>query len=601
MRDIRTKEHERKPKIRSSASKMPKGIVRAAALDAKSKASRAAEAAASGESQTSPTEYASEKLASAEEWTAGKAGDAVSFAGSKLARKSYEKIKERRREAETAKDKTAGSASEAAKGKEEGEASAVRDSRQTVDRQKSVATQRSAGILKEGKGIPSRDPIASEGKMKVRVRPESKKTIRTAARRDIKTAPRIVRTSPLASDKVKTVQTAARQKQALRAAGRTAAKTAEAAGRARAAGKTAKTAIRGVKAAVRGAIASVKALGALLTPAGGFLIVFIVIVGIIASAMFSGSSQSEEPLSQEVLSHTPAIQKYAAEYGIPGYVSVLQAIMMQESGGKGGDPMQASECPYNTKFPNSPNGITEPEYSIQVGVQYYANCVKEAGCEGVYDMDRLKLSIQGYNYGNGYITWALHNHGGYSGANALQFSQEQAASHGWAAYGDPEYVTHVLRYYSGSGLFEGLFGNGQIVAVAKTQLGNEGGEKFWSWYGFGGRVDWCACFVSWCADQSGLIASGSVPKFAYCPAGIEWFKSQGRWKDRGSYTPVAGTIVFFDWPENGVYDGVSDHVGIVEECEDGVVYTVEGNSGDAVRERSYTIESRTILGYGLLY
>lgn len=113
-------------------------------------------------------------------------------------------------------------------------------------------------------------------------------------------------------------------------------------------------------------------------------------------------------------------------------------------------------------------------------------------------------------------------------------------------------------------------------------------------------MEWCACFVSWCADQSGLIASESVPKFAYCPAGIDWFKSQGRWKDRGSYTPVAGTIIFFDWPKNGGQDGVSDHVGIVERCENGIVYTVEGNSEDAVRERSYPMESNAIMGYGVL-
>ena len=115
-------------------------------------------------------------------------------------------------------------------------------------------------------------------------------------------------------------------------------------------------------------------------------------------------------------------------------------------------------------------------------MQYYADCVREAGCESPQDMDKLKLSLQGYNYGNGYISWAIRNHGGYSEANALQFSQEQAAAHGWSGYGDPEYVPHVLRYYSGGGLFAGLFGNEQLVTIAKSQLGNEGGQKFWSWW-----------------------------------------------------------------------------------------------------------------------
>ena len=321
----------------------------------------------------------------------------------------------------------------------------------------------------------------------------------------------------------------------------------------------------------------------------------------IGGAAFSGNSSSAEPLSVEILAYTSTIQKYASQYGIPEYVSVIQAIMMQESGGRGTDPMQSSEYPYNTRYPNSPNAIQEPEYSIEVGIQYYASCVDEAGCDSPYDMDKLKLSLQGYNYGNGYITWAIRNHGGYSEANALQFSQEQAASHGWARYGDPEYVPHVLRYYSGGNLFAGLFGNDQIVTgtVAKAQLGNEGGQKFWSWYGFQGRVEWCACFVSWCADQSGLISSGSVLKFSYCPTGVEWFKSQGKWQDRG-YTPTPGTIIFFEWVRNGGKDVVSDHVGIVEKCENGVVYTIEGNSGDAVRQRSCDVNSVSIMGYGLV-
>ena len=157
--------------------------------------------------------------------------------------------------------------------------------------------------------------------------------------------------------------------------------------------------------------------------------------------------------------------------------------------------------------------------------------------------NKLKLSWQGYNYGNGYISWALEKFGGYSEANALQFSQEQAAAHGWSGYGDPEYVPHVMRYYSGGSLFAGLFGNQQIVSVAMGQLGNSGGQKFWSWYGFDSRVEWCACFVSWCADQSGLIASGNVPKFSLCSDGVSWFQGKNKWQSGGT-TPTAGMIIF---------------------------------------------------------
>ena len=134
-----------------------------------------------------------------------------------------------------------------------------------------------------------------------------------------------------------------------------------------------------------------------------FLVVFILIAGIIAGAAFSSGSESSESLSEEVLAYTSVIQRYASQYGIPEYVSALQAIMMQESGGRGTDPMQCSESPYNTRFPHSPGSITEPDYSIEVGVKTFADCISQAGCSTPQDLDKLKLAWQGYNYGNGYI------------------------------------------------------------------------------------------------------------------------------------------------------------------------------------------------------
>ena len=95
-------------------------------------------------------------------------------------------------------------------------------------------------------------------------------------------------------------------------------------------------------------------------------------------------------------------------------------------------------------------------------------------------MGKLQLSWQGYNYGNGYIGWALENYGGYSLENALEFSQQQAAAHGWSGYGDSEYVPHVQRYYSGGNIFAGLFGNQQIVTVAQNEIGASDGQKYWS-------------------------------------------------------------------------------------------------------------------------
>ena len=213
--------------------------------------------------------------------------------------------------------------------------------------------------------------------------------------------------------------------------------------------------------------------------------------------------------------------------------------------------------------------------------------------EGRIKMEHIKLALQGYNFGNGYISWAKTKYGGYSYANAVEFSIQQAQRLGWDSYGDTQYPAHVLRYYPYGRAFT-AGGNQAIVEVALTQLGNQGGQPYWSWYGFNSRVEWCACFVSWCADQCGYIESGLVPKFAGCVDGANWFKSNGKWQDR-TYEPKVGDIIFFDWEG----DGTTDHVGIVEKCENGTVYTVEGNSGDACKQRQYAVGSSNIYGYGI--
>ena len=137
-------------------------------------------------------------------------------------------------------------------------------------------------------------------------------------------------------------------------------------------------------------------------------------------------------------------------------------------------------------------------------------------------------------------------------------------------------------------------GSNDIVLVAASQIGNVGGQPYWSWYGYDSRVEWCACFASWCADQCGYLESGIIPKFSLCSDGVNWFKGKGQWQDK-NYEPQAGDLIFFDWGS----DGSIDHVGIVERCENGTVYTVEGNSGDACKQQSYPVGSGSIYGYGV--
>ena len=567
MKKIKEKVRDQSPKIRNPASRLPKELVRSAMLEAKEKSSIMADKIGRKTVEESPVEYAGNRIQSVEQRVGKESASAAYRGGKKLAVKTYEKLKAQKQKQREAATTPLGE--ENARG--------------------GTSVQAGQTMAKKGR---------TEATRSIKVKPEAEKTIKGAGNRTVKTAPRVVKVSPVSSQKVKN-QAVLQKKQALKSmkAAREAKRAAmHSVQTAKQSAKTAKATGRGLKAMAEATAHAVKAaFAALMAGGGAVLVVLILIVGIIGGVAFLGNSQSNEALSAEVLAHTPAIQKYASEFGIPEYVPAIQAIMMQESGGRGTDPMQASECPYNTQYPNTPGAIQDADYSIKVGIQYYAECVRESGCENPQDMDRLKLSWQGYNYGNGYISWALEKFGGYSEPNALQFSKEQAAAHGWSSYGDTEYVPHVMRYYSGGGWFSGLFGNGQLVTIAKSQLGNEGGQKFWSWYGFDSREEWCACFVSWCADQAGLIQKGAVSKFSLCTAGVDWFQEKGKWQSGGN-VPTPGTIIFFDWD----HDGASDHVGIVESCDGTTVHTIEGNSGDAVKQNSYTVNSRSILGYGLV-
>ncbi len=160
-------------------------------------------------------------------------------------------------------------------------------------------------------------------------------------------------------------------------------------------------------------------------------------------------------VSPEVEAYSETITKYAEENNISEFIPVIKCIMMAESGGKGTDVMQCSECPYNEKYDNKPNAIKDPDYSIEIGIKYFAKCLEDAECKSPTDIPRLSLALQGYNYGNGYISWAKKNYGGYSQANALEFSNKKKAELGTSVYGNPDYVSAVLKYYLDSSMSGG--------------------------------------------------------------------------------------------------------------------------------------------------
>ena len=556
-------------------------------------------------SESSPEEYASDRMESATDSAAHKTieqADKVGRWGVRETRENYQnaktgienfKMKRAEQQLERQSVKTAESQAQ----------------RQMVNTAEGQARKQA---VKKAQRQAQKQSIRTAGKQSIRTLEPAEKSIKQSARSagnsSIKFAEKS--TAKIAQKTVKTAEQTAKTsikttKQAVFTAQKTAKATAKTAQKAaQAAQKAAKATAEATKAtakavvtAVKAIIASTKALIAAIA-AGGWvaivIILFVVLFGA-AIALFGGggNSNSYTAVSAEVEAYDPLIRQYATEYGIPEYVELIKAVMMQESGGRGLDPMQAAEGAFNTRYPHEPNGIQDPEYSIQCGVQELKAALEAAEVQNPIDMDNIKLALQGYNFGNGYISWARTNYGGYTYANAVEFSTMQAQRLGWESYGDTQYVTHVLQYYPYGRAFT-AGGNQAIVEVALTQLGNEGGQPYWSWYGFSSRVEWCACFVSWCADQCGYIDSGLIPKFAGCVQGAEWFKSNGQWQDR-NYEPQAGDIIFFDWEG----DGSTDHVGIVEKCENGTVYTVEGNSNDACNQRQYAVGSSSIYGYGV--
>ena len=147
-----------------------------------------------------------------------------------------------------------------------------------------------------------------------------------------------------------------------------------------------------------------------------------------------------------------------------------------------------------------------------------------------------------------------------------------------------------------------------IIAVAKTQAGyykpGDTPTKYGTWYNgyinatgdYYPSAPWCAMFVSWCAEQAG-IPSGVFKRHSYTVTMALWYQNEnnpGYWHERGGYTPQPGDLIFFkfDWNDNYV-----NHVGIVTKVSGGKVYTIEGNTSDSVREKSYALTSPYIKGY----
>ncbi len=439
--------------------------------------------------------------------------------------------------------------------------------------------------------------------IKQTARSSGKKTIKTVGKGSSKTAQKTVKTAEqTAKTSIKTT------KQAAKAAQKTAQATAKAAQRAAQAAKaTAKAVATGIKVAVKATIAAVKAIiaatKALIAAiaAGGWIAVVVIIViclialllgsvfGIFFSGEDSGTGMSMQTVVQEI--NTEYDTKLQAEKDAVSY-DVLE---MSGSRAVWKDVLAIYAVKTNTDQDN-PQEVATMDNSKK---QILTDIFWEMNQISSRTESKTETQITETDDGHGNIvqTETTVTHTYLYITVSHKTVDEMAVQYGFNQE-QKDYLSELLKDENNSMWSAVLYGisysSDQIVTVALSQVGNVGGEPYWSWYGFNSRVEWCACFVSWCANECGYIDTGVIPKFAGCVNGAQWFKDRGQWLD-GSAEPVPGMIIFFDWES----DGETDHVGIVEKVENGIVYTVEGNSGDSCRINQYSIGNYQIYGYGV--
>lgn len=217
------------------------------------------------------------------------------------------------------------------------------------------------------------------------------------------------------------------------------------------------------------------AIGTLVSGPVGIAFLVLIFIFIIFTAIF-GTMQTQTAkavnLSAEVEGYRGTVREVAGRYGMSEYVDLILAVMMQESGGRGLDPMQAAEGGFNTKYPHVPNGIKDPAYSIECGVQELKVAITAAGVQGNTDLTNIRIALQGYNFGPGYINWMKrHGYVAWSFENACAFAEStgwgrrsdpNSAAGPWR-YGDQYYPIHVLQYYEVSSGFWG--GGGEAAQV----------------------------------------------------------------------------------------------------------------------------------------
>lgn len=364
--------------------------------------------------------------------------------------------------------------------------------------------------------------------------------------------------------------------------------------RARTAASRAKSVAKGVSAAAKAAAGAARSLGSLLLAGGGAALAVVLLVclaGLVVGSAFGIFFSGEDSGSGQTI-HT-AIRAINQEYEdrLEGVRASHPHDALEMSGARAA--WKEVLAVYAVKTTTDADGADVASVD-EKKIQHLS--------EVFWEMNQIAASVEARTETNegeegeavevetAVLVITVSHKTAWEMADQLRFDQNQR-----------EQLRELLsEEYDGlwNELLYGIAGgSGDLVAVALSQVGQVGGEPYWSWYGFGSRVEWCACFVSWCAGQCGLLEDGVIPKFASCGAGVNWFQSRGQWLD-GTATPEPGMIIFFRW--YGSDSLIADHVGIVERVENGRVYTIEGNSNNMVRQNSYPVGYGEIKGYGVV-
>ena len=559
--------------------------------------------------QVSPSEYAEDKLRYAAEDVADRVGHDVSSGAKKAVNKGKEAYREHREEKRIQKNEE-----RVRKYEEE-----LRRSAQTSTPQqnaardtakKNVETQRANTRIKRNQTIKTAE--RTEHTIKQSARSAGKQTVKAGAKGTVKSTEKAVKTAEKTSKAaIKTAEATAKATQkAAEATAKAAQKAAEIARQtAIAAYKAAVAAAKAIAAAIKAIIAAIEKLIAAIA-AGGWVAVVVVVV-ICLVALIVGSCFGIFFSSEDKNDGSQTMREVVVEIN-QDYQNQLDTIKannpyddLEMSGSRAVWPEVLSVYAVKTTTdPDNPQevaSITEEKKQLLTDIFWEMNDIS-------YRTETdTETEIIESDDGNGnileetvevtkttlYITVSHKTADEMS--DQYRFNEDQDSQLEELLNVDNSMWLAVLY---------GIYGSDDmIVQVALSQIGNVGGEPYWSWYGFGSRVEWCACFVSWCADQCGYIETGVCPKYAGCVNGVAWFKEHNQWVD-GSETPSPGMIIFYDWDSpngsSGPQDGLSDHTGIVERVENGIVYTVEGNSGDSCRQCQRAVGNYEILGYGVL-